>query len=251
MNDLYSKNGVRVETRGHLRKLSYGTFCWSLCLVAIPPCLLSSTAAVLSSGLRCVLCRSRTVSCLVRIACNGSASSRVVWCTHPWRNLEVEQGSISHAVRVVTEALRRKARRIYSLIPVSFRLPTDRKNGLKSRYDNLTVTIQHDTNGGGNFKTLAARGSPYMTFEFDGATPRIKSNGDILKARTRKGGARLRLALCRCIFGAGWGGREERKQGRIKSCFCFGRVSGSRAACRSCLRLVASLHSVSMVCGPC
>lgn len=49
------------------------------------------------------------------------------------------------------------------------------------RYDNLTVTVQHDTKGGGHFSTLAARGSPYMTFEFAAATPRIKSNGDVLK----------------------------------------------------------------------
>lgn len=52
---------------------------------------------------------------------------------------------------------------------------------LYSRYDNLTVTVQHDTKGGGHFCTLAARGSPYMTFEFAAATPRIKSNGDVLE----------------------------------------------------------------------
>ncbi|CAM9532890.1 unnamed protein product, partial [Ascophyllum nodosum] len=50
-----------------------------------------------------------------------------------------------------------------------------------SKYDNLTVTIQHDTDGGGHFCTLVARGSPYMTFEFSGTTPTIKSNGDILE----------------------------------------------------------------------
>lgn len=49
------------------------------------------------------------------------------------------------------------------------------------RYDNLTVTLQHDTENQGHFCTLLARGSPYMTFEFAGATPRIKSNGDILE----------------------------------------------------------------------
>lgn len=49
------------------------------------------------------------------------------------------------------------------------------------KYDNLTVTIQHDTEGEGYFQTLAARGSPYMTFEFALATPRIKSNGNILE----------------------------------------------------------------------
>ncbi|CAN0536383.1 unnamed protein product, partial [Ectocarpus sp. 8 AP-2014] len=50
------------------------------------------------------------------------------------------------------------------------------------RYDNLTVTLQHDAANEGNFRTLLARGSPYMTFEFAGATPRIKANGDILEA---------------------------------------------------------------------
>lgn len=49
------------------------------------------------------------------------------------------------------------------------------------RYDNLTVTLQHDTENQGHFCTLLARGSPYMTFEFAGATPRITSNGEILK----------------------------------------------------------------------
>lgn len=61
---------------------------------------------------------------------------------------------------------------------------------LCSRYDNLTVTVQHDTRGGGHFCTLAARGSPYMTFEFAAATPRIKSNGDVLEVlcvRAREG----------------------------------------------------------------
>ena len=53
------------------------------------------------------------------------------------------------------------------------------------RYDNLTVTIQHDSEGDGYFRTLAARGSPYMTFEFAKATPRIKSNGNILEVRRR------------------------------------------------------------------
>lgn len=52
---------------------------------------------------------------------------------------------------------------------------------LLGRYDNLTVTLQHDTDNDGNFQTLLARGSPYMTFEFGGATPRIKSNGGILE----------------------------------------------------------------------
>lgn len=50
-----------------------------------------------------------------------------------------------------------------------------------TRYDNLTVTLQHDVANEGNFRTLLARGSPYMTFEFAGATPRIKANGDILE----------------------------------------------------------------------
>lgn len=49
------------------------------------------------------------------------------------------------------------------------------------RYDNLTVTLQHDTENQGHFCTLLARGSPYMTFEFAGATPRISSNGEILE----------------------------------------------------------------------
>lgn len=49
------------------------------------------------------------------------------------------------------------------------------------RYDNLTVTLQHDTENQGHFCTLLARGSPYMTFEFAEATPRITSNGEILK----------------------------------------------------------------------
>ncbi|CAN0585473.1 unnamed protein product, partial [Ectocarpus sp. 12 AP-2014] len=49
------------------------------------------------------------------------------------------------------------------------------------RYDNLTVTLQHDAANEGSFRTLLARGSPYMTFEFAGATPRIKANGDILE----------------------------------------------------------------------
>lgn len=45
------------------------------------------------------------------------------------------------------------------------------------------MTIQHDTEGDGYFRTLAARGSPYMTFEFATATPHIKSNGNILEVR--------------------------------------------------------------------
>lgn len=47
------------------------------------------------------------------------------------------------------------------------------------RYDNLTVTIEHDFVGGGRFKTLAARGSPYMTFEFEGTIPTIRCGGGI------------------------------------------------------------------------
>lgn len=55
------------------------------------------------------------------------------------------------------------------------------------RYDNLTVTIQHDTGGEGYFRTLAARGSPYMTFEFALVTPLIKSNGNILEVMRKRG----------------------------------------------------------------
>ncbi|CAM9622253.1 unnamed protein product, partial [Discosporangium mesarthrocarpum] len=48
-------------------------------------------------------------------------------------------------------------------------------------YDNLTVTLRHDLFGGGNFHTMLARGSPYMTFDFMDATPHIQANGDILQ----------------------------------------------------------------------
>ncbi|CAM9323676.1 unnamed protein product [Ectocarpus sp. 4 AP-2014] len=64
-------------------------------------------------------------------------------------------------------------------------LSVSAKEGVTGRhivkYDNLTVTLQHDAANEGNFRTLLARGSPYMTFEFAGATPRIKTNGDILE----------------------------------------------------------------------
>eukprot|EP00903_Cladosiphon_okamuranus_P005442 g5427.t1 len=69
-------------------------------------------------------------------------------------------------------------------------LSVSAKEGVTARhivkYDNLTVTLQHDTENQGHFCTLLARGSPYMTFEFAGATPRITSNGQILQVNDNK-----------------------------------------------------------------
>ncbi|CAN0185908.1 unnamed protein product, partial [Ectocarpus sp. 12 AP-2014] len=69
-------------------------------------------------------------------------------------------------------------------------LSVSAKEGVTGRhivkYDNLTVTLQHDAANEGSFRTLLARGSPYMTFEFAGATPRIKANGDILEINGKK-----------------------------------------------------------------
>ncbi|CAN0012025.1 unnamed protein product, partial [Choristocarpus tenellus] len=48
-------------------------------------------------------------------------------------------------------------------------------------YDNLTVTLQHNVHGGGYYRTLLARGSPYITLEYLDVTPQIHANAEILK----------------------------------------------------------------------
>lgn len=99
------------------------------------------------------------------------------------------------------------------------------------RYDNLTVTLQHDTENEGHFCTLLARGSPYMTFEFAGATPRITSNGAILQVDTKPQLTR-KVSFKRsgeCYVGASWMVKEH-----LTGCTIRCRVAGADTLTLGC-----------------